>query len=120
LIGRRNGVGILFEHKVQGFLAWWLWRLYYLGNLPTTEKKLRVIVDWSIDLLFKCDVTRLKTIPSEAEKKIETENKREAKNGTKRKGKTRRKNYRLKNFHYIPISIMILMIPISTISYNVS
>jgi hypothetical protein len=44
---------------------------------PTTEKKLRVIVDWSIDLLFKCDVTRLKTIPSEAEKKIETENKRE-------------------------------------------
>src|SRR5918994_3344008 len=26
LIGRRNGVGILFEHKVQGFLAWWLWR----------------------------------------------------------------------------------------------
>jgi NADH dehydrogenase len=71
LIGKRNGVGILFEHKVQGFLAWWLWRLYYLGNLPTIEKKLRVIVDWSIDLLFKRDVTRLKTFPSEAEKKIE-------------------------------------------------
>jgi NADH:ubiquinone reductase (H+-translocating) len=77
LIGKRNGVGILFDHKVQGFLAWWLWRLYYLGNLPTTEKKLRVIVDWSIDLLFKRDVTRLKTIPSDAEKKTETENNRE-------------------------------------------
>jgi NADH dehydrogenase len=77
LIGKRNGVGILFEHKVQGFLAWWLWRLYYLGNLPTIEKKLRVIVDWSIDLLFKRDVTRLKTFPSEAEKKIETKNYRE-------------------------------------------
>jgi NADH:ubiquinone reductase (H+-translocating) len=38
LIGKRNGVGILFEHKVQGFLAWWLWRLYYLGNLRNKEK----------------------------------------------------------------------------------
>lgn len=74
LIGKRNGVGILFEHKVQGFLAWWLWRLYYLGNLPTIEKKLRVIVDWTIDLVFKRDVTRLKTFPSEAEKKVETKN----------------------------------------------
>jgi len=75
LIGRGNGVGILFEHKVQGSLAWWLWRLYYLGILPSVEKKLRVIVDWTIDLVFKRDVTRLKMFPSEAEKKIvETRN----------------------------------------------
>jgi NADH dehydrogenase len=62
LIGKRNGVGILFGHKVHGFTAWWLWRSYYLGNLPTVEKKLRVIVDWFIDLFFKRDVTRLKTL----------------------------------------------------------
>jgi NADH:ubiquinone reductase (H+-translocating) len=75
LIGKRNGVGILFDHKVQGFLAWWLWRLYYLGILPSIEKKLRVIVDWTIDLIFKRDVTRLKMFPSEAEKKsVETRN----------------------------------------------
>ena len=61
LIGKRNGVGILFGHRVHGFTAWWLWRSYYLGNLPTVEKKLRVIVDWFIDLFFKRDVTRLKT-----------------------------------------------------------
>jgi NADH:ubiquinone reductase (H+-translocating) len=62
LIGQRNGVGILFGHKVHGFTAWWLWRSYYLGNLPTLEKKLRVAVDWFIDLFFKRDVTRLKTL----------------------------------------------------------
>ena len=45
LIGKRNGVGILLGHKVHGFAAWFLWRLYYLGNLPTVEKKLRVMVD---------------------------------------------------------------------------
>jgi NADH:ubiquinone reductase (H+-translocating) len=62
LIGKRNGVGILFGHRVHGFTAWWLWRSYYLGNLPTVEKKLRVAVDWFIDLFFKRDVTRLKTL----------------------------------------------------------
>lgn len=64
LIGRRNGVGILLGYKVHGFTAWWFWRSYYLLNLPTVEKKLRVMVDWFIDLFFKRDVTRLKT-PSE-------------------------------------------------------
>ena len=62
LIGQRNGVGILLGHKVHGFTAWWLWRSYYLGNLPTLEKKLRVAVDWFIDLFFKRDVTMLKTV----------------------------------------------------------
>jgi NADH:ubiquinone reductase (H+-translocating) len=69
LIGQRNGVGILLGHKVHGFTAWWLWRSYYLGNLPTLEKKLRVSVDWFIDLFFKRDVTRLKT--STAKRSIE-------------------------------------------------
>ncbi|HTH22545.1 MAG TPA: hypothetical protein VL854_10040, partial [Nitrososphaeraceae archaeon] len=61
LIGKRNGVGIILGHKVQGFSAWWFWRSYYLVNLPTVEKKLRVLVDWIIDLFFKRDVTRIKT-----------------------------------------------------------
>lgn len=61
LIGRRNGVGILLGHKVQGFTAWFFWRFYYLSTLPTVQKKLRVMTDWFIDLFFKRDVTRLKT-----------------------------------------------------------
>jgi NADH:ubiquinone reductase (H+-translocating) len=61
LIGRRNGVGILLGHKVQGFIAWFFWRFYYLSTLPTVQKKLRVMTDWFIDLFFKRNVTRLKT-----------------------------------------------------------
>ena len=61
LVGRRNGVGILLGHKVQGFTAWFFWRFYYLSTLPTVQKKLRVMTDWFIDLFFKRDVTRLKT-----------------------------------------------------------
>jgi NADH:ubiquinone reductase (H+-translocating) len=60
LIGKRNGVGVLYGYKIHGFMAWWLWRMYYLGNLPILDKRVRVMIDWIIDLLFKRDVTRLK------------------------------------------------------------
>lgn len=65
LIGKKNGVGILLGHKIHGFIAWWLWRSYYLGNIPTVEKKLRVTVDWFVDLFFYRDVTRLKIFSKE-------------------------------------------------------
>lgn len=68
LIGRRNGVGVILGQKIQGFIAWWIWRSYYLGNIPTLEKKLRVSVDWFVDLFFYRDVTRLKMFTKEKEK----------------------------------------------------
>ncbi len=61
LIGKRNGVGIISGYKFNGFLAWWVWRCYYLTKLPSMQKKTRVVIDWIIDLLFKRDVTRLQT-----------------------------------------------------------
>ncbi len=67
LIGKRNGVGLIFGHKIQGFIGWIFWRLYYWGNLPTTERKLRVMLDWFIDLFFKRDITRIKTRTEHAE-----------------------------------------------------
>ncbi|MGB6464434.1 MAG: NAD(P)/FAD-dependent oxidoreductase [Nitrosotalea sp.] len=66
-IGKRKGVGILFGMKTHGLLAWMLWRSYYLSHLPTFEKKLRVLTDWSIDLFFKPDITRLKTFTEDQE-----------------------------------------------------
>jgi NADH dehydrogenase FAD-containing subunit len=60
-IGKRNGVGEILGLEVQGFLAWWIWRMYYLANLPTLQKKLRVMADWTLDIFFKRDVTMLKT-----------------------------------------------------------
>jgi NADH dehydrogenase len=64
-IGKRNGVGAILGLEVQGFLAWWIWRMYYLANLPTLQKKLRVMADWTLDIFFKRDVTMLKTILEE-------------------------------------------------------
>lgn len=59
-IGKRTGVAILFNKiKLHGFIAWWLWRSYYLANLPTTRKKLKVLGDWISDLIFKPDVSMI-------------------------------------------------------------
>jgi NADH:ubiquinone reductase (H+-translocating) len=45
--------------KLHGFLAWWLWRSYYLTNLPIPKKKLIIMGDWTSDLLFKPDVSQV-------------------------------------------------------------
>ena len=61
-IGKRTGVGNLLGIQVQGFLAWWIWRNYYLVNLPTIQKKIRVLADWILDIFFKRDVTMLRPL----------------------------------------------------------
>ncbi len=38
-----------------GIIAWWLWRTIYLSKLPRLEKKLRVALDWTLDLVFAKD-----------------------------------------------------------------
>ncbi len=60
ILGHRKGVGVVFGFQVQGFLAWWLWRSYYLFRLPTLHKKIRVMIDWAIALFFERDITQIK------------------------------------------------------------
>ena len=65
-IGKISRVGKILGLEVQGFIAWWIWRMYYLVNLPTLQKKLRVMADWTLDIFFKRDVTMLRTILEDA------------------------------------------------------
>ena len=57
-IGRRTGVARIFGVTFSGFFAWWLWRTVYLSKLPRLEKKLRVAIDWTLDLVFAKDVVQ--------------------------------------------------------------
>ena len=61
-IGRRTGVARIFGVRFSGFLAWWLWRTIYLSKLPRLEKKLRVAIDWTLDLVFVKDVVQFLTV----------------------------------------------------------
>ncbi len=60
-IGRRAGVAKVFGMKFSGFPAWWLWRTIYLSKLPRAEKKIRVALDWTLDLFFSKDLVQFLT-----------------------------------------------------------
>lgn len=60
-LGHRNAVGIILGRPVSGYIGWFLWRSYYLFRLPTLLRKVRVALDWTIDLFFPPDIAELPT-----------------------------------------------------------
>jgi NADH dehydrogenase len=58
-IGHRTAVAHLKGLRFSGFVAWWLWRTVYLAKLPGLDRKLRVMLEWSLDLFFPRDITLL-------------------------------------------------------------
>lgn len=57
-IGKRTGVARVLGINFSGFFAWWLWRSVYLGKLPRFEKKVRVALDWALDVVFSKDIVK--------------------------------------------------------------
>ena len=44
--------------QFSGLLAWLMWRGIYLGKLPGLERKLRVAINWTIELFFPRDIVQ--------------------------------------------------------------
>lgn len=65
-IGHRTGVANVFGFNFSGFLAWWMWRTIYLSKLPRLEKKVRVALDWTLDLFFSKDLVQFQTLRAPA------------------------------------------------------
>lgn len=57
-IGRRTGVARILGLRFSGIIAWFLWRSIYLAKLPRFERKVRVAIDWTLDLVFPRDLVR--------------------------------------------------------------
>jgi NADH dehydrogenase len=60
-LGHRSAVAEVFGIRLSGFLAWWLWRTVYLMKLPGLDRKIRVAMDWTLDLVLAPDIVQLKT-----------------------------------------------------------
>lgn len=58
--GRRAVAQLPGDRVLTGFLAWMLWRTYYLLRLPGLDRKLRVAFDWTLELLFPRDTAELR------------------------------------------------------------
>ena len=60
IIGKRSGIASFMGANVTGFWPWFLWRNTYIGRIPRMEKRIRVILDWAIDILFDRDISAVK------------------------------------------------------------
>jgi NADH dehydrogenase len=61
-LGRRSAVAEILGLRFSGFIAWWVWRTIYLLKLPGFERKLRVAIDWTLDLFFARDIVYLRPL----------------------------------------------------------
>lgn len=58
-LGCRTGVARIGPLKLAGFPAWFLWRTVYLLKFPGWGRRLRVVLEWTIDLCFGRDDVQL-------------------------------------------------------------
>lgn len=57
-IGHHAGVATILGADVKGIVAWLLWRDVYLAKLPRWEKKIRVWINWILQVFFGWDSVR--------------------------------------------------------------
>ena len=57
-LGKFSAAAQVFGLKVSGPLAWWLYRSYYLYQLPRLERKVKVLIDWNLALIFRRDIVQ--------------------------------------------------------------
>jgi len=58
-LGRYKGVARVVGIRLKGFPAWFLHRTYHLSRVPTLNRKVRVLLDWTVGLFFRRDVVQL-------------------------------------------------------------
>jgi NADH dehydrogenase len=58
-LSRRTAVADLMGLKLTGFPAWFLWKTIYMLKLPTLATRVRVVLDWTVELFFERDVSEL-------------------------------------------------------------
>jgi NADH:quinone reductase (non-electrogenic) len=58
-LGRYRGIADVFGIRLRGFPGWFVTRTYHLYQLPLLSRKLRVVTDWTVSLLFRRDIAEL-------------------------------------------------------------
>ncbi|HVT87487.1 MAG TPA: NAD(P)/FAD-dependent oxidoreductase [Tepidisphaeraceae bacterium] len=58
-IGHHTGFGRIMGIRVRGFAAWWIRRTYYLFVMPRWSRRIRIIADWTMSLLFRPDIVKI-------------------------------------------------------------
>jgi NADH dehydrogenase FAD-containing subunit len=70
-IGRHRAVATLFGLRFSGFIAWLMWRGAYLLMLPRLNRKIRVLLEWILEICFARDTVQLRTAESVRSRRVE-------------------------------------------------
>ncbi|MGP4023592.1 NAD(P)/FAD-dependent oxidoreductase [Actinomadura sp. 3N407] len=61
-LGLHKGVAQTYGFKVKGWPAWFMHRSYHGAKVPTFNRKLRVVADWTLALFLKRETVSLATV----------------------------------------------------------
>jgi NADH dehydrogenase len=70
-LGHSKAFGQLLGVRVRGVLAWFVRRTYYLLQMPTWRRRLRIMIDWTFSLLFRPDIVKISLDSEEGERRRE-------------------------------------------------
>ena len=57
-LGQWQAVGHLLHIVWTGPLAWFIWRTVYLSKFASWPKRIKIAVDWTIDIFYPRDITK--------------------------------------------------------------
>jgi NADH dehydrogenase len=58
-LGRWKASGTVLGMHIHGKLAWFIWRTVYLFKFISKSKKIKIAMDWTVNLFFSRDVSRI-------------------------------------------------------------
>jgi NADH dehydrogenase len=58
-LGHTRGVAQVLGFRLRGFPAWWIRRTYYLFQMPRWDRRFRIMLDWTVALFFRPDITKI-------------------------------------------------------------
>jgi NADH dehydrogenase len=58
-LGLHKGVAQVYGIKLTGFPAWFMHRTYHMSRIPSLNRKVRVLADWTLALLLRREVVSL-------------------------------------------------------------
>ncbi len=58
-VGQWFAIGEIYSLHIAGWFTWWLWRTVYLFKFASWQKRIRIMIEWTLDIFFPRDITKL-------------------------------------------------------------
>ena len=56
-VGQWFAMGEIFSMQISGPITWWIWRTVYLFKFISLKKRVRIVIDWTLNIFYPRDIT---------------------------------------------------------------